>query len=140
MGRALKLSKNQIKHIKFLLANRGALLDDQMSLANLKKILSKPYFEDLYEFQRSIQMAKGGANCTAALENLSNRIKELGNVNLRPNPLLNGHDLISLGAVPGPALGQLSEELYIAQLEGQLKNPMQAEEWAQKWLQKHKDK
>ena len=139
MSRALKLSKNQIKHIKFLLTNRGTLLDDQMSLANLKKILAKPYFDDLYEFQRAIQMANGGTNCTAELENLSNRIKELGDIDLRPEPLLNGHDLIRLGAVPGPSLGQLSEELYIAQLEGQLKNPMQAEEWAQKWLQKHRE-
>jgi poly(A) polymerase len=138
-SRALKLSRNQIKHIKFLLTNRGTLLDDQMSLADLKKILAKPYFGDLYEFQRAIQMAEGGQDCTAALENLSNRIKELGDIDLNPDPLLNGHDLIRLGAIPGPTLGQLSEELYIAQLEGQLKNIEQAEQWAQKWLQKHRE-
>ncbi|MBN1807002.1 MAG: CCA tRNA nucleotidyltransferase [Sedimentisphaerales bacterium] len=139
MSRALKISRNQTKHIKFLLTNRGILLDDRMSLANLKKILAKPYFWDLYEFQRAIQTAKGGTNCTAALENLTNRIKELGDVDLHPEPLLNGHDLIRLGAVPGPALGQLSEEFYIAQLEGQLKNSIQAEQWTRKWLQKHRD-
>ena len=89
--------------------------------------------------KRAIQMAEGGQDCTAPLENLSNRIKELGDIDLHPDPLLNGHDLIRLGAVPGPALGQLSEELYIAQLEGQLKNLEQAEQWAQKWLQKHRE-
>ncbi len=139
MSRILKLSKNLTKHIKFLLANRGKLLDDQMSLANLKKILSGPYFGDLYEFQRAIQMAEGGQDNTAALENLNNRIKELGNVELQPKPLLNGHDLIHLGAVPGPALGQLSEELYIAQLEGKLHNPQQAEQWVEKWMQRHRE-
>ncbi|MCP4257157.1 MAG: CCA tRNA nucleotidyltransferase [Planctomycetes bacterium] len=139
MSRILKLSRSQNKHIKFLLTNRGKLLDDRMSLADLKKILAEPYFDDLYEFQRAIQLAEGGADSTAALENLSIRIKELGDVELRPDPLLNGHALIHLGVVPGPALGQLSQELYIAQLEGQLQSPKQAEQWAQKWLQKHRE-
>ena len=84
-------------------------------------------------------MAEGGTDCTAALENLSNRIKDLGDVDLRPDPLLNGHDLIRLGAVPGPALGQLSQEMYIAQLEGKLQNPEQAEQWVQKWLKRHRE-
>jgi poly(A) polymerase len=137
--RVLKLSRSQTKHIKFLLANRGKLLDERMSLAGLKKILAEPYFRDLYELQRAIQKAKGGGReSTAALVNLRKRIKALGDVELRPKPLLNGHDLIRLGAVPGPGLGQLKEELYIAQLERKLQTPQQAEQWAQKWLQKHK--
>jgi poly(A) polymerase len=139
MLRILKLSRNQIKHIRFLLGNRGKLLDEHMSLASLKKILAEPYFDDLYEFQRAIQMAEGGTAGTAPLKKLSKRIKELGNVELRPNPLLNGHDLIRLGAVPGPALGQLSREMYIAQLEGILHNTEQAEQWTKKWLQKHRE-
>jgi len=132
----LKLSRSQTKHIKFLLANRGTLLDERMSLSGLKKILVEPYFWDLYELQRAIQKAQAAS--VAALVNLRKRIKALGDVELRPEPLLNGHDLIRLGAVPGPALGQLSEELYIAQLEGILQSPQQAEQWAQKWLQKHR--
>jgi hypothetical protein len=39
--------------------------------------------------------------------------------------------------VPGPALGQLAEEMYIAQLEGTLQTAEQAEGWVKKWLQKH---
>jgi len=137
--RLLKLSRSQTKHIKFLLANRGRLLDEQMSLAGLKKILAEPYFWDLYELQRAIQKTAGdGGAGTAALVNLRKRIRALGDVELRPKPLLNGHDLIRLGAVPGPGLGQLSEELYIAQLEGKLQTPQQAEQWAQRWLEKHK--
>ena len=133
----LKLSRNQNKHVRFLLASRGALLDEQMSLAGLKKILAEPYFGDLYEFQRAIQKAKGdGRKSLAPLMNLRRRIKALGDVELRPKPLLDGHDLIRLGATPGPALGQLAEEMYIAQLEGTLQTPEQAEHWAKKWLQK----
>jgi poly(A) polymerase len=134
----LKLSRTQTKHIKFLLANRAKLLNARMSLAELKKILVEPYFEDLFELQAAIQKAEGGRKGMAPLIRLRRRIKALGDVELRPRPLLNGHDLIRLGAVPGPALGQLSQELYVAQLEGKLQTPQQARCWAQKWLQKHR--
>lgn len=132
----LKLSRNQTRHIKFLLANRGKLLDEQMSLAQLKMILAGPYFWDLYELQRAIQ--KAGHKSIGTLVKLRKRIKALGGVELKPKPLLNGHDLIRLGAVPGPALGQLAEEMYIAQLEGELRTSKQAEQWVRQWLQKHK--
>jgi len=136
--RILKLSRNQNKHIKFLLANRGRLLDEQMSVAELKKILAEPYFRDLYELQRAIQKSKGdGRKSIAALIALRKRINALGDVELQPEPLLNGHDLIRLGAVPGPVMGQLAEEMYIAQLEGTLHTAEQAGRWAKKWLQKH---
>lgn len=132
----LKLSTNLNKHIKFLLSNRGRLLEEQMSVADLKLIASEPYFQDLYELQRAIQEAD--EKSIIPLVELSERIKALGDVELRPKPLLNGHELIRLGAVPGPGLGQLAEELYIAQLEGELRTTKQAEQWAKDWLKKHK--
>ena len=108
-----------------------------MSLAGLKKILAEPYFGDLYEFQRAIQKAKRDRKGLATLIALRKRIKALGDVELKPKPLLDGHDLMRLGAVPGPTVGQLAEEMYIAQLEGTLQTPAQAEHWARRWLQKH---
>jgi poly(A) polymerase len=134
--KVLKLSRSQTKHIKFLLANRGKLLDEKMSLAQLKLIVSEPYFWDLYELQRAIQRAE--RRSVAALVNLRKRIKALGDVELRPKPLLDGHALIRLGAAQGPDLGQLAEEMYIAQLEGKLQRKEQAEQWVQNWLKKHK--
>ncbi|MHC4460857.1 MAG: CCA tRNA nucleotidyltransferase [Planctomycetota bacterium] len=137
--RILKLSRSQNKHIKFLLANRGKLLIGGMSLAELKKILAKAYFWDLYELQRAIEKARpDGKKGIAALNRLWRRIKALGDVELRPKPLLNGHDLIRLGAVPGPGLGQLAEEMYVAQLEGKLQTAEQGRQWVKKWLQKHR--
>ena len=132
----LKLSRNQTRHIKFLLENTGKLLDDKMTLAQLKMIAAEPYFEDLYEFQKAIQKAQNKS--TAALTALRKRVNALEGVELKPEPLLNGHDLMRLGVVPGPTLGQLAEEMYIAQLQGQLKNTVQAQRWVQKWLQKRK--
>jgi poly(A) polymerase len=135
-SRTLKLSRNHNKHLMFLLSNRGRLLNEQMSLAQLKLILAEPYFNDLYELQRAIQKATGES--VSSLTRLRKRIKALGDIDLKPPPLLNGHDLIRLGAVPGPTLGRLAEEMYIAQLEGTLKNAVQASEWVEKWLQKNK--
>jgi poly(A) polymerase len=132
----LKLSTNLNRQIKFLLSNRGILLNDQMSLAQLKLLVSEPYFHDLYELQKAIQKAEHRG--VAALVNLQKRINALGDAELKPRPLLNGHDLIRLGAVPGPALGQLAEEMYIAQLEGIVQTAGQAKQWVRDWLQRHK--
>jgi len=135
----LKLSRNQNRHIKFLLSNRGKLLNDKMSLAQLKMIVAEPYFWDMYELQRAIQKATiVGRKGITPLIKLRKRIKALGDIELRPKPLLNGYDLIRLGAVPGPTLGQLAQEIYIAQLEGQVQTKEQARQWVQKWLERHK--
>ena len=65
--------------------------------------LAEPYFEDLYELQKAIQKTK--RDSIGPLIILRRRTNALGDIELKPNPLLNGHDLIRLGAVPGPALG-----------------------------------
>jgi len=134
--KTLKFSRSLSRHVRFLLSNRGRLLDEKMSLAQLKMILAEPYFWDLYELQRSIQ--KAVTESLGPLIKLKRRIKALGDVELKPKPLLDGHELIRLGAVPGPALGQLAEEMYIAQLEGLLQTKPQAKKWAQNWLKKHR--
>jgi poly(A) polymerase len=134
--RILKLSRNQTKHVKFLLANRGKLLDEKMSLARLKLILSEPYFRDLYELQRALQRAQNKS--IGSLVKLKRRIRKLGDIELRPKPLLDGFELIKLGACPGPLLGRLAEEMYIAQLENTLRTKQQAVEWVKGWLEKHR--
>jgi tRNA nucleotidyltransferase/poly(A) polymerase len=132
----LKLSRNQNKHIKFLLDNRGELLKD-LSLSELKLLLSEPYFWDLFELQKAIQ--KAGSHHIGPLIRLRRRINQLKGVELKPRPLLNGHDLMALGAVPGPSFGQLAKEMYIAQLEGKLQSAEQARQWVLKWLQSHRN-
>jgi poly(A) polymerase len=134
----LKLSRRQARHLEFLLAHRGRLLDSEMSLAQLKKLLAGPYFWDLYELERAIQKAAAAKEGLAALGRLRRRIRDLGDIDVKPKPLLNGHDLMHLGAVPGPALGQLAEELYVAQLEGEVQTRDQAERWVIAWLERHR--
>jgi poly(A) polymerase len=132
----LKLSRNLYKHVAFLLDNRSKLLGD-LSLSELKMLLSGPYFEDLFTLQKAIQKAKG--QTIGPLIKLRKRISQLKGVELKPKPLLTGHDLMALGAVPGPTLGKLAREMYIAQLEGQLHSSSGAKRWVTKWLQAHKN-
>jgi len=136
--KVLKLSNKQTRHTQFLLTHRGRLLGADMSLAQLKKLLAQPYFRDLYELERAIQRAEASRDGLAALRRLRRRIRDLGDIDVKPKPLLNGHDLIRLGAVSGPSLGQLVEELYVAQLEGDVKTRGEAERWAEAWLQRHR--
>jgi poly(A) polymerase len=134
----LKLSRNQTKHLRFLLDHRGRLLESDMSLAQLKKLLAEPYFRDLYELERAIQKAVDDKKAIAALVRLRKRIRDLGDIEVKPPPLLDGHDLMRLGDIRGPALGQLVEELYVAQLEGQIRTREQAQQWARDWLAHHR--
>jgi hypothetical protein len=133
----LKLSRDNHRHIDFLLSHRGKLLNDTMTLAQLKKLLAEPYFWDLYELERATQKVAGDRDALSRLARLRRRIASLRGVEVKPKPLLNGHDLMHLGAVPGPILGQLAEELYVAQLEGHVQTREHAEQWAQHWLRQH---
>jgi hypothetical protein len=135
----LKLSRDNLKHIHFLLSHRGRLLDDMMALSQLKKLLAQPYFWDLYELERATQKAAGDRDALSHLARLRRRIAPLRGVEVKPKPLLNGHDLMRLGAIPGPILGQLAEELYVAQLEGHVQTPEQAQQWAQHWIEQHRE-
>ncbi len=132
----LKLSNDHLKHVRFLLQKRDVLMDADMAISKLKLLMHEPYFWDLLSLQKAIQEAKGEPD--QPLRQIRKRAMEIDEKDIRPVPLLNGHELMSLGATPGPMVGQLSQEMYIAQLEGQLKTPKQAEEWCRTWLSQHK--
>lgn len=133
----MRLSNKHKQHAEYLLANRGRLLKEKMSLAELKQFLAEPYFEGLYSLEKAIQKA-GAGDGLAVLKALRKRIEDLGDIEFRPRPLLNGHNLARLGAASGPELGQLAEEMYIAQLEGELETVEDAEKWVRKWLKRHR--
>ncbi len=129
----LKLSTVQNRHIGFLLNNRGVLLNTDMSLAQLRKLAAEPYFSDLCEFQKAI----APKNITPIIK-IRKRLKALGDIELKPKPLLDGCELMKLGAIEGPALGKLAKQMYDAQLEGELKTPQQAKEWVVRHLNSRK--
>ncbi|MHC4989023.1 MAG: CCA tRNA nucleotidyltransferase, partial [Planctomycetota bacterium] len=116
--RKLKLSNDHLKHVRFLLEKRNVLLDADMPISKLKLLLHEPYFWDLLTLQTAIQAAKDESD--QSLIKIRKRALAIDEKDVRPKPLLDGHDLIALGATSGPMVGQLAQEMYIAQLEGQL--------------------
>ena len=67
----LKPSNAHKKHLKFLLTNRGILLNTDISLAKFKLLLAEPYFHDLYAYQYAIQKAQN--KTTAPLKAIRKR-------------------------------------------------------------------
>jgi len=132
----LKLSNDHLKHVRFLLQKRDVLLDTDMAISKLKLLMHEPYFWDLLSLQKAIQTAKGESD--QPLKQIRKRAMEIDEKDIRPQPLLDGHELMSLGATPGPMVGQLAQEMYIAQLEGQLKTKKQTETWCCTWLENHR--
>ena len=131
----LKPSRAQLKGLDFLLRNQGKVGESELSLAQLKMLLTEPYFWDLYELACAELRADGQS--LSKLLSLKKRALSIEGSRLRPKPLLNGHELIALGAAPGPMVGRLAKEMYIAQLGEQIHTARQAEKWAQDWLAKN---
>lgn len=132
----LKLSNATLGHIRFLLNHRGVLREAEMPLSRLKLLMHEPYFGDLMTFERALLKAEGMP--MRGLNAVKKRAEAIDPSAVHPSPLLDGHTLIALGAVAGPMVGRLAQELYIAQLEEHLKSPQQAKKWAADWLAKHK--
>jgi tRNA nucleotidyltransferase (CCA-adding enzyme) len=65
---------------------------------------------------------------------LHTEAQKLGVLNYPPTPFLQGKDLLKLGILPGPQLGQLLHKVFELQLDGELQDKNQAVKWAQKTI------
>jgi len=131
---SLKLSNAAFNKIKFLLTNRSTLLQEDISLAQLKKLLATGHFDDLYEMQKAIQ--KADRLPITKLTKIKTRAKKLANTDLTPKPLLDGHELIAMGVTPGPTLGKIAKKLYDQQLNENIKTKPQAITWIKNQIKK----
>ncbi|HEG43762.1 MAG TPA: CCA tRNA nucleotidyltransferase [Phycisphaerales bacterium] len=134
--RILNLSNSDERDLRFLLDSRGKLLEADMGLADLKLVMGQECFDDLCKLQKSIQRAKG-LSCDE-FERLMERVEGLKGVDVRPKPLLDGHELMKLGADPGPVVGKIGDAMYRAQLGEEIATKKQARQWAAKWLCEYK--
>jgi len=135
--RRLKNSNHVRQQVKWLLGHRGKILDAvPLTKGQLKLWLAKPLLEPLLQLNRSY--LKATRQSDTKLRRLRRQINELGSETIAPPRLLNGHDLIRLGAAPGPMVGRLAEELYLAQLENEVKTADEADTWVKLWLERHR--
>jgi len=106
--RYLKLSNDVRKQTCWLAGHRAKLpAEIPMSVGRLKKWAGEPLFEPLVVLVRCVRRAKGES--LSPLRALRRQIRELGEQAVRPARLLDGHELIRLGAVPGPMVGRLEK-------------------------------
>ena len=115
--RRLRFSTDQIKHIVCLVASHHRFMHvQQMRSSKLKRFLRMERFEDHLELHR--------LDCLASHGNLDNfafcrtALGTLGPEDIRPAPLITGHDLIRMGHLPGPAFKLVLAAVEDAQLDG----------------------
>ena len=126
--RRLRFSNEEIDGVSEFVANHMKFMDVQkMRAGKLKQFISRPRFEEEMELHR--------VDCTAShgmLDNLTflrDKLKEYEHEELKPKPLVNGHDLMELGMKPGREMKPILEELYVLQLEGTHKTREEALVW-----------
>jgi len=126
--RRLRFSNEETVATIEMVQNHMVFKDVQnMRVARLKRFMARPTFEEEMELHR--------VDCQSSHGMLDNHVflrtkqEEFANEPLIPTPLLNGHDLISLGWKPGPHFKEILEAAETLQLEGQLTTREEALAW-----------
>lgn len=115
--RRLRFSNDEITAVTACIANHMAFKDaPQMRVSTLKRLLARPTFSEELELHR--------VDCTASHgqlnihQFLSAKQAEFSQEEIKPKPLVTGHDLQQLGFPPGPGMGKILNQLMDEQLEG----------------------
>ncbi len=113
----LRMSTNQTRRVTWLVARHMMLMNfDEMREATLKRLFAEEGFEELAELWRADCLASGGS--AEGYEALMARYRAMSAEEVRPDPLVTGHDLIAMGLAPGPRFADILRQVYDAQLEG----------------------
>jgi poly(A) polymerase len=113
----LRMSTNQTRRVTWLVARHMMLINfDEMREATLKRLFAEEGFEELAELWRADCLASGGS--AEGYEALMARYRAMSAEEVRPAPLVTGHDLIAMGLAPGPRFADILRHVYDAQLEG----------------------
>jgi len=119
--RRLRFSNDDITAICACIANHMAFKDaPQMRVSTLKRLLARPTFPEELELHR--------IDCSSSHGELDihrfliAKQAEFSREEIKPKPLVTGHDLQELGILPGPKIGEILNQLMDEQLEGRLPN------------------
>ena len=123
--RRLRFSNNDTEQIAALVANHMRFADAlKMKESTLKRFLRLPQFEEHLTLHRLDCLSSHG---DLTLYNfVKERFESTPQDQVRPRPLLTGHDLIQAGYQPGPEFKEMLAAVEDAQLEGRLQNREQA--------------
>lgn len=123
--RRLRLSKDEIDEVCSLVANHMRFADvKRMKESTFKRFVRLPHFGEHLELHR--------LDCLASHRSLElydftrEKLRELPAEQIRPQPLINGDDLIGIGLKPGPQFKELLSAVEDAQLEGSIRTREEA--------------
>lgn len=123
--RELRFSNKQIERIVSLIKEHLRFKDAlKMREGTLKKFISLPYFEE--HLTLHLADCLGSHGIIEVYEFIKKKLDEFKNIEIRPKPLLNGHDLIKLGYNPGPIFSEILNSVEEQQLEGLIKSKNEA--------------
>lgn len=129
--RRLRFSNDEIEAIKTCVGNHMKFAHvKEMREGKLKRLLSTSTFPEELELHRIDCESSHGL-----LDNyhfLKAKLEEFAKEELKPKPILTGHDLLSLGMKPGPAMKPILEEAYELQLEKKFQSKEEVLSWAKK--------
>lgn len=117
--RRFRMSNHETEQILALVANHMRFTDVQrMKDSTFKKFVRLPHFDE--------HLALHHMDCMAAHQDLTlerytrERLAQLPPEQIRPEPLINGTDLIAAGYPPGPKFKEMLAAIEDAQLDGRL--------------------
>jgi tRNA nucleotidyltransferase (CCA-adding enzyme) len=83
-----------------------------------RRLAQKVDLELLARVARADCEGRGGGFDCSAMDRFLARARDLGVEHAPPDPLVKGRHLLELGAVPGPAIGEVLRQVYERQLDG----------------------
>jgi poly(A) polymerase len=129
--RRLRFSNEETEQILALVDNHMRFKDvESMRKSTLKKFVRQPHFEEHLALHRLDCLSSN--RHLEAYEFVQRFIAETPPEQVRPERLLTGDDLQSMGFVPGPVFSEILGAVEEAQLEGEIKSREEAERFVQK--------
>ena len=115
--RVTYLVKNHLRHTQA----------PKMRLSTLKRFLREDGIHELLELARIDALSSSGDLQYHRF--CQERLAEMQEEEIRPEPLLRGKDLIEMGYIPGPIFAEILQRVEDAQLGGELTSRQQAIDW-----------
>lgn len=128
LRQSLRISNDEEAQITGTLGALWPLVQDQPPrVAVMKRFLAKPVARGAWEVISAVEKVVGTSGRVAWL---GERLDELSDGDVAPEPLITGDDLTAAGMKPGPVFRHVLESVYDAQLEGEIVSKEEAMEMA----------
>ncbi len=119
IARRLRMSNDDTQQIAALVGQHMRFADAlKMKPSTLKRFLRQPHFAEHLEMHRIDCLASHGD--LTIHDFLRRKLEETPPEQIRPRPLLTGHDLQAMGYKPGPSFRDILSTVEDAQLEGRV--------------------